>query len=222
MEVSPIILLKMLFVAFLFGFQAGVVFDLAKSIRSYIFCAPKSKKIKGLYNLKAPILKQSFYMLGQKRIRRACGVAFEVCLDAFFVIYSSYGLVKINFSYNDGDFRFFTVLAFFIGFLLYYFTVSKIILLLLELIMFGVKYINVTVFAFFRKPFSIIYNYFVKNIKKIFEKFSIRIEKKSKKVYNICETVCDNENVGEKSIKVKVKACKKTVKSKGDAKNEGE
>lgn len=211
MEISPIVLLKMLLAAFLFGAQAGVVFDVGRAVRAGFFCEPKSKRIAKLYNVRIPLIRESLRRRKKKKRNRFFANALTFFFDAFFVFYSGYGLVKINYEYNDGDFRFFTVLAFCVGFLAYYFTLSRIIIFFLEALTLGIKYILSVFFAFFGKPFSIIYNYLVKKLEKLYEKFRIRLEKKRKKVYNICEIVCDDENGCKKRVKIRLQSRKKEV-----------
>lgn len=212
MEIFPIVLLKMLLLAFLFSMQAGAIFDAGRAICRSFCCNPKSKSVSKLYNAKVPLNKEKICMLGKRKRNRFFENAVTFFFDAFFVFYSGYGLIKINYAYNDGDFRFFTVLAFCVGFLIYYFTFSKIVLFLLDLLSFVIKYIFLVFFSFLSKPFLIIYNNLVKKTKKIYEKFRIRIEKKRKKVYNICEIVCDNETVCKKCVKIRLKTREKETR----------
>ena len=129
MEISPVILAKMLWISFLFSIQTGVIFDVGRAARSYFSCRPKSKKIASLYSLKIPFSKRFLNQNSGRKINRFFENILMFLSDIFFVFYLGFGLAKINFSYNDGDFRFLTLVAFGVGFLLYYFTFSKIILL---------------------------------------------------------------------------------------------
>lgn len=218
MEISPYILVKMLFVAFLFSMQAGVAFDFGRALRSFFSFQPKSPKIKSLYGVKVPFSDKPLRGDTPRKINRFFENATVFFFDLFLMIYSGIGLVKINFSYNDGVFRFFTVFAFLVGFLLYYLTLSRMILFLLELLFFVIKYLTVTLFGIFEKPFLIIYNNLVKKIKKKYEKFRLDIEKKHKVVYNVEEILCNDENIGKKRLKICSKAHK--AKKEGYGKNE--
>ena len=208
MEISPFVLAKMLFVAFLFSIQTGIIFDFGRALCSYFSCSPKNKRIKAFYNAKVFSSKQSLQITSKKRINRFFENAIIFFFDVFLVIYSAVGLVKINFSYNDGVFRFFTVLAFILGFLIYYFVISKMILLLFELLIFIIKYLFVTLFGILERPFSMIYNKLVKIIKKKYEKFHLYIEKKHKVVYNVNEILCNHEDIKKNKVRVRVRSQK--------------
>lgn len=204
MEISPIILAKMLLISFFFSVQAGVIFDVGRATRSYFSCAPKNKKIALFYGLKIPFSRRILNQNSGRKVNRVFENTVIFLSDVFFVFYSGFGLAKINFSYNDGDFRFLTLIAFGVGFLLYYFTFSKIILLAFEFLVFLLKGLVGVVCAIIGKPFLILYNNLVKKIKKIYGKLRLRLEKKRKMVYNVYELVCESENIGKKRVKIKV------------------
>ena len=203
MEISPIILAKMLLISFLFSLQAGVVFDVGRAARLYFSCQAKSRKIAPLFSLKIPFSKRTLNQNSKRKINRIFENILLFFGDIFFVFYSGFGLAKINFSYNDGDFRFLTLIAFTVGFLLYYFTFSKLVLFLLEFLIFLTKELVGVICAVVGKPFLILYNNLVKKIKKIYGKFQLRLEKKRKMVYNVYELVCESENIGKKRAKIK-------------------
>ena len=79
---------------------------------------------------------------------------------------------------------------------------TKVLLFLFEGGFFFLKYAIMSIFDFLRKPMLYIYNKFVKKIKKMCGKFRFRIEKKRKEVYNVNETVCDNESSSANRIKI--------------------
>ena len=60
MEISLFLLTKMLFVAFLFGIQSGIIFDALRAIRGICFGDIKSQKVKKLYGVKLPLSKRIF------------------------------------------------------------------------------------------------------------------------------------------------------------------
>ena len=101
--------------------------------------------------------------------------------------------MKINYSYNDGGIRFFTVAGILLGFVIYYFTLSRALIFLGELASFAVRYTFFAIFDVVSLPFLKIYNNLVKKIKKSYEKFRIRIEKKQKKkVFNQTNPIINN------------------------------
>ena len=218
MEISPILLAKMLMVSFLFAIQAGRVFDVGRAARLFFSCDPKSAKLKKAYRVRLPFSKREMSTIAQKKTNRFLKNAVIFFADVIFVIYSAWGIVKINYSYNDGELRAFSILGFLMGFVIYYFTFSRVAIFLLELVIFSIKYFLAAFFDGLYLPFLKIYNNLVKNIKKVGEKFHFRIEKKGKKVYNVCEVVCKNESQENKRIKVRISTCQK--EEEGCGKNE--
>ena len=202
MEIFPDILAKMLLVSFLFGGQLGVLFDIGRTLRLLFSNAPENVKLKKLYSAKLPFSKNAMSLTdGKKSGKLITNITVFLC-DLFLSAYAVIGLVIINYSYNDGKFRMFTVLGAAVGFLIYYFTFSKVLLFLFEGGFFFLKYAIMSIFDFLRKPMLYIYNKFVKKIKKMCGKFRFRIEKKRKEVYNVNETVCDNESSSANRIKI--------------------
>lgn len=202
MEIFPDILAKMLLVSFLFGGQLGVLFDIGRTLRLLFSNAPENVKLKKLYSAKLPFSKNAMSLTdGKKSGKLIMNITVFLC-DLFLSAYAVIGLVVINYSYNDGKFRMFTVLGAAVGFLIYYFSFSKVLLFLFEGGFFFLKYAIMSIFDFLRKPILYIYNKFVKKIKKMCGKFRFRIEKKRKEVYNVNETVCDNESSSANRIKI--------------------
>lgn len=188
MEISPIVMAKMLFVAFLFGIQSGVFFDSGRVLKALFFGEVKSKRVQKLYGVKLPFSKRIFKKKEKKVTRILKNILIFFC-DFFWVIYSCFSLMKINYAYNDGGIRFFTVIAMIVGFFAYYFTVSRVVIFLMEVLTFAIKYAFFVIFDAVSLPFLKIYNNLVKKSKKICEKMRLRIEKKNKKVYNVAGVV---------------------------------
>ena len=217
MEIFPFVLAKMLFVAFLFGIQSGIVFDFGRAMRGLLFGEVKSKKIKKAYSAKLPFSKRKIREHVKKSDRIFKNVVIFFC-DFLWIVYSFFGLVKINYSYNEGGIRFFTILAMIIGFTVYYFSISHLAVFLLEVVSFVIRYIFLSVFDMLSIPFLKLYNILVKKIKKRCENIRLRIEKKKKKVYNVSEEVC--ENVCEDNKRITVKITIRKNQKKGRIKNE--
>lgn len=214
MEISPLLLAKMLLVSFLFGFQTGAFFDIGRALGGLFGGEVKSERVKKLYGVKLLFSKKSFPQTG-KKISAFLRDAYIFIFDVLLVIFAVWGVVKINYSYNDGGIRFFTVAGVVAGFVCYYFTVSRLALFLAEVAVFALKYTVFSVFCAIFSPFSKIYNNLVKKIKKSLGKFRFRLEKKSKKVYNVCEILCENSDVDGAGSKVKVTVRKKSGKENG-------
>lgn len=217
MEISPILLAEMLFVAFLFGIQSGIVFDIGRTLRALFLGEIKSKKIQKLRNVKLPISKRDAEGKKRKGLEIFKFIIIFFC-DFLWIIYSFSGLMKINYSYNNGGIRIFTVFGLLVGFALYYFTFSRLVIFFVELLSFFMRFVFLALFDIIFFPFFKIYNNLVKKLKKSCEKIRFRIEKKRKKVYNVSEVVC--ENVNNKSTSAKVKISVRKDQKKGCGKNE--
>ena len=217
MEISPIIMAKMLLVAFLLGAQSGVFFDAGRVLKALFFGEVKSKRVRKLYGAKLPFSKRIFKKSEKRSARIFKNILIFFC-DFLWVIYSCFSLMKINYAYNDGGIRFFTVIAMAVGFFLYYFTVSRVAIFLMEVLTFAIKYAFFAIFDAVSLPFLKIYNNLVKKSKKICEKMRLRLEKRKKKVYNVSEIVYENANEENKCMIVKISVRKN--KEKGCAHNE--
>ena len=217
MEISPYLLAKMLFVAFFFGIQVGVIFDVGRLLRVIFWGEVKNKKIKGLHIVKMPFSKRKISGVNGKT-QAFLKYGFIFLYDFFWMLYSFIALMKINYSYNDGGMRFFTVAGVITGFAVYYFTFSRVVIFLGELVSCAVRYTFFAIFDAVSLPFLKIYNNLVKKIKKSYEKFRIYIEKKSKKVYNVCEIVCENTSIEDNRKRVKISI--KKNQEKGYAEDE--
>lgn len=217
MEIFPFILAKMLFVAFLFGIQAGIVFDVGRALRGLLFGEVKGEKIKKIYSAKLPISKREILENASKK-HRVFKLVFIFFCDLFWIIYSFWGLVKINYSYNEGGIRFFTILSLLVGFSVYYFSISHLVIFIFDLLCFAVRYLFLAVFDTVSLPFLKLYNKLVKKIKKRCENIRLRIEKKKKKVYNVSEVVC--ENVCEENKHATIKIAIRKNQKKGRVENE--
>ena len=217
MEISPIVMAKMLLVAFLFGIQSGVLFDAGRVLRAFFFGDVKSEKVKKLYGAKLPFSKRQLKSKEKKATRFLKNILIFIC-DFLWVIYTCFCLIKINYAYNDGGIRFFTVIGMSAGFFAYYFTISRAIIFLMEMISFAIRYTFFAIFDAVSVPFLKLYNNLVKKSKKIREKMRLRLEKRNKKVYNVCEVVCDNALDENKRRIVKISVRKN--KGKGCAANE--
>lgn len=213
MEIHPLIMAKMLLVSFLFSVQAGVFFSFFRAFRLLFFGESKSNRLKIIYEARLPVSKKTLSQGNNKKYNRFMKNAVIFFSDIFLFLYSAWGLMKINYSYNDGGIRSFTLIGFFAGALLYYFCVSRIVDFFLEGIVLLTKYVLLSVFELITIPFFKIYNNFVKKIKKKLEKFHLRIEKKKEKVYNVNEIVCENQGFESKTAKVRILSSKKQRRS---------
>ena len=214
MEISPIILAKMLLVAFLFGIQSGVAFDVGRALRALFLGEVRGRKLKKIYGAKIRFSGRIIGENSKKSTRIFKNITIFLC-DFLWAIGSFFGLVMINYAYNDGGIRIFTVLGAVVGFLTYYFTLSKLVIFMLGLACFLIRFSFFVIFDTIRMPFLKIYNILVKNLKKTYKNIRFRIEKKRKMVYNVCEVVYKNEDVKNDTSRVKI-----SVKAQGEKSEE--
>lgn len=216
MEISPLLLAKMLFVSFLFGIQAGIIFDACKALRGLFCCEFKCQKMQMLSSVNLPFSKRPLFKKAkaEKKRTRFLKYAFLFFCDFLWVVYCFVCLMIINYSYNDGGIRFFTVFGLIVGFFAYYFTLSRLIIFVFEFFSFGLKYTFFVIIDAVSFPFLKIYNNLMKKIKKRWENIRLHIEKKFKKVYNVSEEVYKNDK--KTSIKISFRKNQK----EGSAENE--
>ena len=117
MEISPFLLTLLLSWSFAFGLILGVVNDMNRIIR--VFCGIKySKRLFGkLYELNLPVVHRPLTRRENKFHKKALAVLIFF-QDIIFFIVAGVGIILLNYEFNEGRFRFFTVLAVIIGFLL--------------------------------------------------------------------------------------------------------
>ncbi|MBP3369130.1 MAG: spore cortex biosynthesis protein YabQ [Clostridia bacterium] len=217
MEISQRLLLLLLFYSFFWGVASALLYDINRIIR--VMCGVKySKKIYNrLYGIKLPIVKRPVKMGGDRGIIKNAVINVG---DFFCVIFAALGIIVLNYSYNNGRFRFFTVIGLCFGFVLYRLTLGKIVIAVAEPIAFLCKYCFLSFFIVFGYPITKIVSFVSKNIKKIVYLCSFTIEKKTKKLYNIEEKVCSlDDGCAEQSLNKKKS---RFVKKKRGQENEQE
>ncbi|MBQ9086268.1 MAG: spore cortex biosynthesis protein YabQ [Clostridia bacterium] len=135
---------------------------------------------------------------GMIRIARGCLVAVQ---DIFLFLFAGVGIVLLSFRFNQGRFRFFTVLALIFGFYAYYSTIGKLMLRLSQPIVLFVRKIFLLVFSAFFRPIRVFVEIFGRISKKIYTKFKKGIAKRRKIVYNIYSLKCMKKKVAEGFLK---------------------
>jgi len=189
MEISPILLARLLLYSFFLGIGTGALYDVGRILR--VLCGamdvrmPKDKSI----SLKIPTTTRYMTSNSNRESKGFWKNATAFFADLFTVLAAGVGLIVLNYGYNQGRFRFFTVIGALVGFLLYYFTLGKLTVGVLAPIAFFVKYAFFTLFAILCSPFRFFAKIVIKNVRKIYFLFEIALEKRRKKEYNIYEKV---------------------------------
>jgi hypothetical protein len=104
--------------------------------------------------------------------------------DFFLVIIYVIGLLIINFSFNKGNFRLFSIPVSIIGFLMFKFTIGKILFSISEWIAIKVKIGIIVIFHFVYTPILYISTKICEFCKKNYVFLKISIAKQIKKRYN--------------------------------------
>ena len=180
MGISPLLLFRMLYYSFFWGMIVGVLNDLNKAISILLF--KKATGFKFINQIIGKCFKQ------KEKAKAICAskmqtiVVFfgDVCLS---VIYG-FGLIFLNYSFNNGTFRFFSVPVSLLGVIIYHFSVGKIIDKLLFFVCNMIKSILVAVIVLIFYPIL----YFLRKIyrfsKKSFAFFEKTIANYKEKRYN--------------------------------------
>ena len=189
MEISPVLLAKLLFYSFLLGLSAGMFYDAHRVVRAFfgIDCIDGKDSV---LSWKLPFISKRISVSQGKSKKRFFKDSVILVGDLTTLLFVGLGLLILNYSYNDGDFRFFTVLGALFGFLAYLFTVGRLTKYVLSATAFFLKYCFCAFFVILGYPFKYFLDFVTKFVRKIFFLFKIRLEKRNKRVYNIYEKVC--------------------------------
>ncbi len=191
MEISPLMLARLLLYSFLWGMAVGVLYDLCKIVRVLLGERYSGLKLEKMYNLKLPFVKRKvpFSAATDKGVKKYLKAFVVFSGDLLCVLIAFCGLIVLNFAYNDGDFRFFTVAGLLSGFLIYKYTVGRIVIFVSEPAAFIIKYAFCAFFVILCYPIEKILKLVIKNIRKLYFLYSFTLEKRRKKVYNIKEKI---------------------------------
>ena len=159
MEVSQLSLISLLFFLALWGGLIGLLDNVNKALRIFLFENLELRKFK---------VKNAFF---------ATFVFFQ---DFFFIIIAFIGIILLNFYFNNGLFRFLPLLSFGIGFVIYYFTLGKLLMLILRpIVLFTRRFVVGTLRSIYVFLIEFIIKKLVRTIKKsIAKKRNIKYNKK--------------------------------------------
>jgi hypothetical protein len=163
MEISPFLLTLLLSWSLAFGLILGVLNDVNRIIRVFGGVKYSEKRFGKLYELVLPVVHQPLLRKENKFHKKALAVLIFF-QDIIFFIVASIGIILLNYEFNEGRFRFFVVVAVILGFLLYYFTVGKVVMAVSEGIVFFIKSTLLVVFSVVFRPFAIFGGFLMKKI----------------------------------------------------------
>jgi len=185
MEISPIRLLFLLLSSFGFGIGIGVFYDVHRILRVLFGVQYTKNRPTKYFSKPLPILKRPLGEIKRGKIKTAFLSVLIFMQDLLLCCVSAVGIVILNYAFNDGRFRFYTILALFGGFFLYYFTVGKLMMFLSEWIVFFLRSVFSIFFFLLSRPWVILWRFLGKIVKKSRANLQKTIANQRKKVYNI-------------------------------------
>ena len=186
MEISPILLATMLAYSFELGIVAGIFYDAQRVIRAFFGIGACDTTLVW----KLPIIKKEITLAKEEKVSGAAKKILVFFGDFLSVAFAGVGVIIINYSYNNGQFRFFTVIGALVGFICYFLTVGRLTERFLAPLSFFLKYCILSFFVILGYPFKLFLDFIIKFVVKIYFLFKIILEKRRKRVYNINEKIC--------------------------------
>ena len=184
MEQSPLLLSLLLLHSFLLGAFLGILNDVSRIVRVFFGVRYGGPSFRSLYARELPIIHRPLSVKERGKISDGALSVLIFFQDLFLFAFAAVGCVLLHYEYNSGRFRFFSLPAMVLGFLLYYFTVGKLIMALSERIVFAIKAILLIVGSILMRPILAFCRFFNKKLTKIAKKFRKVIANRTKKLYN--------------------------------------
>lgn len=175
----------LLLYSFGLGALLGVLHDANRIVR--IFCGVhySEKRFKSLYARSLPLIHRSLSVGEKGKIRKGFLNVLIFFQDILLFLAGALGFVILHYEYNSGRFRFFSLLAMIVGFLVYYFTVGKLVMFCSEAIVFFMKATFLIFFECVLRPIRAFGRFLLKKLKKIGKISQIFLAKRRRKLYNI-------------------------------------
>ena len=169
MEISPYMLSLLLVYSLIFGMSAGVFND-ANRIARIAFAMRKTSG-------------------GQKKncarkIYETAGIFLISIQDILLFAYIGVGVVILNYYLNRGMFRIYSIAAAAIGFVIYYFTIGRVVMFFAERIIRALRFAIVWILNVVTAPVRLIFRLLLHAAKKLFEKLCFAIAKRKNMRYN--------------------------------------
>ena len=163
MEISQGSLAYMLLLSFLLGATLGAIYDAVRIIRVFFALGEGSKSkfaLSAMEKLKLPWLDKEKLIkkIAKKKKRVALPLVFFV-LDFFYALLCGCAFILLEYYANDGTPRAFSFFGVLLGFLLYYFTLGRLVLAISERIAFAVRIVLAYLALPFERVFSMLSAY---------------------------------------------------------------
>jgi len=194
MEISPILLSKLLFFSFLFGIALGILNDVFRITRTFFGVKYSERDFSNLYSVFRWSPKTA--SASKHKIRMLSLVIFLE--DLLLMAILGAGIVILNYYFNDGRLRLFTIFSCAVGGVLYFFTVGKLIILLFEPIVIIIRSLIYWSIKGITAPFKYAFIFFSRIAKNIYKKIRKKLEKYTNIRYNkrVVKTYLEQSEVG--------------------------
>ena len=139
MELSPLLLSKLLFYSFILGIALGILNDIWRITRVFFGVRYSSERFERLYSR---LKMKREYNSAENKLRQLPLNVIIFLQDLVFMIIAAVGIVFLNYYLNDGEIRLFTVISAVIGCALWYMSFGKLVIMFSEPIVMLIKFIN--------------------------------------------------------------------------------
>ena len=153
------------------GFFTGLIYDWMKILRKLLIGEISSKTQQKILKIKFPLINLKFNDLSLNFRKKSAYFIFDIL---FFLILTPIMLI-FTYVVSNGTLRWYIIVGTFIGFLCYYYTISKIVLFVYEYVIVILKIFASYIIYFIKIPLSMLNL----KIKRVFNRFIMK--KKSKK-----------------------------------------
>ena len=147
MEISPARIILMILWSMAFGGFCGVCNDVNRFVRA-LLCWENSSKLSCIKKIDA--------------VKKYTFLAIAIVQDIFLFLLLGAGVSVLNYYFNNGELRIYTVISVSVGFFVYYLTLGRLVRWCLNGIAGGVKAVIFAIFRLVWTPFAIICSFFDK------------------------------------------------------------
>ncbi len=183
MEIFPYKLFLLLLSSFLFGMSGGAINDIWRICRCFLGVR-YSEAGAELYRKKLPFVGELGKRSGDGRWRRVLLWIVVFFQDLLLFTYLGCGSVALNFYFNSGEFRIYTVAAVSVGFLVYYFTIGRLVTRVSEIIVFFIRAALRMILFLLSRPLVAFFKLISAAAGKILSKIRNTLAKKKNMCYN--------------------------------------
>lgn len=178
-------MLSLLIASTRFGFKIGILCDFNYFFRMMLRLETMDESMRSRYDKPLPFVKRplKWRTVGKRKKRIRSVLLF--LQDVLLFVIMGIGIVVLNYTFNDGKNRFFTLLGVLIGFLLCRISIGLILKKVLQRFVYWLEgFFSIFLYIIFH-PFCKILNFLCKKTNKIIKKIRKSIANKKKKEYNL-------------------------------------